>query len=559
MRIFVASLFLFASALSANIDFQTVIETNADGNIFINDYADRLTKSTSETTLFNSFQNPSSGIIWSYSVASGLTGKNTSIGNGSGQVFAGTWYGGAKMFTGTGGTGSVNWETPQPPMGTNQTWRSWATRAASSKTSDIFYSLSSWETWDDMGTPGTTSDDTLISKNFQVSKYNHSSATPEWTYNGTDYFLQGSIDDPGKVAVSDDGSVLAVTGTIADHLAVLFFSDTSSTPIMIYENSGVAYSGRQLRLTSDGTKCIFSCGAVLYRVDIATGTLEANHNLGASTDCFGISGDGSIVSYGFTSAYIAQWNGASYSVIHSFPVSGYYAGSSAISQNGNYVYFGFYKNTYLSNRIYCYDVSQSTLVMTYDYPVGGGANQDIVSWMECSQDGTRLVVGSWGCQSGGGDEIEVFDLSNPTAPVFSINAPGSVFHVTITPDGHYVSGTGKHVHANVMGSGIDLYFAEVDLLSVEEEPSQLTETITAPFATVLSNGTVMFSFGLSSASDVTLDLYSVNGSKILNIVDSYLCPGNHSFIMDTDLADGVYFFRVSADRYSVSEKFYILK
>ncbi|MBN1151295.1 hypothetical protein JXA84_08770 [candidate division WOR-3 bacterium] len=553
----VFSIVLMISSLStASVNSRTFLQITRDGV----EYVSRQENSPTADNNCIALRNPSSGVLWSYSVASGLTGKTTAIGNGASQVFAGTYYGGAKMFTGTGGSGTPVWETTQPAVGTNQYWRYWSSGAAASVNSDIFFCLSSWEVWDDMKTPGSTADDTLISENIQIDKFSHSSATPLWTFDTLNHFIQGSIDDPGKYDLTDDGSMLAIAGTIGGHLAVMFFSDTSPVPVMIYENPSVAYSPRQIRLTSDGSKCIFSCGAVLYRIDVLTGALEATHNLGASTDCFGVSGDGSIVSYGFTSAYIAQWNGVSYSVIHSFPVSGYYAGASAISENGNYVYFGFYKNTYLSNRIYCYDVSLSSLVMTYDYPTGSGSNQDVVSWMECSGDGMRLIVGSWGCQTGGGDEIEVFDISNPTAPVFSINTPGSVFDVTITPDGHYISGTGKHVHANTMGSGIDLYFAEVDLLSVEEQPRLPNNPIVSdPTLIRLHDGSVRFSFRLASPTEVTIDLYGVNGGKISNVVNSRLEAGEHSFVLDQDISHGVYFLKLSAEEFSVSEKFFVLE
>ncbi|MBN1619173.1 hypothetical protein JW890_00465 [candidate division WOR-3 bacterium] len=551
----------FTALESSSHDFASEIQILPSGCIYKitegNSYQFPETYSNSGTYIHN----PYSGIIWHYSVASGLTGKNTSIGNSADQVFAGTWYGGSKMFTGTGGFGTPVWETPQPSVGANEYWRNWASRSVSSASSDLFYSLSAWEVWDDMGTPGATGDDTLISKNFQVSRYSHSSSVPIWTWDGTGYFLQASVDEPGKTAISGDGSVLAVTGLIDGHLAVMFFSDTSSAPVMIYENPGIAYSARQVRLTSDGSTCIFSCGANLYRVEVATGNLAGTHSLGASTDCFGVSGDGSIVSYGFTSAYIAQWNGTNYGIIHSFPVSSYYAGSAVVSQNGNYAYFGFYRNDYLTNRIYCYDLTQSAIIMTYNYPIGSGTNQDIISWLDCSDDGRWLAAGSWGCQTGGGPEIQVFDNTKPTSPVFTIDTPGSVFHVDISPDGQYISSTGKHVHANTMGSGIDLYFAEIDILNVEEENNSAignngSENICAVRT---AGGMVKLSFSLPFESFVTLDIFDAAGRSLGSYINAELISGNHEIQLRLDVSDGVYFYELKTGETFSRGKFFLAK
>ena len=520
---------LISSVVGLNFHQQTVMETT-DGGSVATSVKSLVMDAGNGSYITYSPSYSTSQVLWHYSVASGLTGKNTSIGFNSTCVFAGSWYGGAKMFQGIGGSGTPEWEMTQPSVGANQYWKYWATNAVSSESSDIFYSLSSWEVWDDMNTPSNYNDDTLVSVNFQVSKYNHSSATPEWTWDGTDYFIQGSVDQPGKVAISDDGGFIAVTGIIENHLAVVVFEQNSSTPLLVYQDSNLTSDARQLRITGDGSKIIFRKSAVLYRVDVATGNLEASYSLDASTDCFGVSSDGSVIAYGFTNAYVIQWNGTSYSSLYSFPVSGYYGGAAAVNDSNDLVYFGFYKNNYLSNRIYCYNISQNNITWVYDYPTGSGGNQDIISWMDCSEDGRWLVAGSWGCQYGGGDEVEVFDCLNPTAPVFTINTPGSVFHVDISPDGGYISSTGKHVHANTMGSGIDLYFAETDALGVAEQPG--FNQGGKPVVTNYSGKEVLISFDLINTTRVSLDIYDVKGSRIATLIDQIMHPGNYEIVRE---------------------------
>lgn len=538
----------FSSLFSLPYETKTIHEFQSYGDIERIYRENPIAPYRTDNLVNTEYYFPSSNVIWHYSVASGLTGKTTAIGYNAQNVFAGTWYGGAKMFTGIGGNGTFNWETPEPEVGTNQYWKYWAAGTAASETSDIFYAGFSWEVWDNMGTPGNYTDDTLISNNFEVRKYNYSSSIPDWTYDGTGYFVQNFIDEPGKIAVSVDGSILAVTGTIDGHFALLFFSDTSSTPIQIYENNTLTGNARQIRLTTDGLKCIFRKSAILYRIDVSTGSCEATHSLGASTDCFGVSPDGSIIAYGFTTGNIITWNGSSYSPLFSFTASGYYAGSAAVCDYNNIVYFGFYRNDYLTNRIYCYDISQSNFAWVYDYPVGSGSNQDFIEWMDCSDDGRWLVVGTWGCQTGGGPEVEVFDYQNPTAPVFTIDTPGSVFHVDISPDGQYISSIGKHVHANTMGSGIDLYFAHIEESGIDEIGQDLNSPVNFvinPVITNLIDGSVVFSFTLSETAHVQLDIYDIKGSKLKTLINTEISSGNHEIVAKLNLPGGIYIYRMT--------------
>jgi len=116
----------------------------------------------------------------------------------------------------------------------------------------------------------------------------------------------------GRIACSDDGSVLAVGTRDSDSMAVVFFSDGSSTPTGVFEDDANNYYPRQVRLTADGTKCLIWCNAVAYRVDVATATLEDTFSLTHHSDAFAISPDGSILVAGYLNADVYQWNGSDY-------------------------------------------------------------------------------------------------------------------------------------------------------------------------------------------------------------------------------------------------------
>lgn len=484
-----------------------------------------------------------SSVIWQYSQADGLTQKTCPMGNGGEYVLTGGWYGGGRMFEGVLGNGEVFWQS-EPELGENEYWTSLGTGTSAADTADRYWLARVFSVWNDNGTPGYTPDDFLVSENnLQVCLFNGASSTPLWTWEGTENFQSGAVDGPGTYDCSSDGATFALGGLMNGHLAVLVFGYESPDPLLVYENEDFTYSPRQLRLTSDGAKLVFSVGATLLRVDAVSGSLEDTYDLGASTDCFGVSADGSLVAYGFTAAKLAAWNGSEYTLSWSRNATGYYAGSAAVSDDNEVVYFGFYKSTYTSNRIYRFDPAGSTPTWIYDYPAGSGAHQDIISWMDCSADGRWLAASSWGCQTGGGDEVTVLDDMNPAAPVFSINTPGSMFHVDIAPDGSLVTAAGKHVHANVFGSGTDVCMAEVTTTGLQ---SGTPETLSLAAGPNPCAGTAVFELQLPSPCQVELDVFDIAGRMVSTVYSGALGTGVHSFQYSIDGANGLYLVRARA-------------
>lgn len=495
-----------------------------------------------------------SSVLWHYSQPSGLTQKTCPMGNHGEHVFTGGWYGGGRMFLGAQGDGTVLWQS-EPELGPNEYWTLLGTGTSAASESDVYYLARTFSVWNDNGTPDDPGDDFLVSEgNVEVCAFQGSHGTPLWTWAGEGVFLTGWIDQPGKYDCSHDGSVFALGGTIDGHLAVVVFGLDSPEPLLVYENPGFTSSPRQLRLTSDGSKLIFSVGATLLRVDVASGELENTYGLGASTDCFGVSADGSMVAYGFTSARLATWDGSGYTTAWSRNVTGYYAGAATISQDNSTVYFGFYRNNYLTNRIYRFDPDSSNPVWVYDTPTGSGGHQDVVSWMKCSSDGRWLAVSSWGCEFGGGDQVIVLDDQNPEAPVFSISTPGSMWHVDISPSGDLVTAAGKHVHANVFGSGTDVYMAQVASTGTTPGPRVGLSLSVSPNP---GPGNMVFAFSLPDPGNVELCLFDLSGRLVQRIFERGMTRGSHSIPVSTRLAEGVYLARLTSGGESVSTKLMI--
>lgn len=217
-------------------------------------------------------------LLWHYVDETGCYPGMAPMGDESGYVFAGGYYEEARMFQGVTGDGSVLWSY-EPVELCKET----GTVAAAA--ADIFYSVFCWN------------------EGCNISCFNSQSDTPAWTYDAYGTIDPGWASSPGTIACSEDGSVLAVGGTVDGHLTIQFFNSSDSDPFLIYEDESTA-TGCYLRITADGSKCIFRNSTNLFRLDIATGTLEASCTIDAQGPSLGISPDGSVVAFGFTSSGI---------------------------------------------------------------------------------------------------------------------------------------------------------------------------------------------------------------------------------------------------------------
>ena len=491
-------------------------------------------------------------VIWHYSDPSGPLQKTAYISFNYENVFAGGWYSQGTLYDGYDGSGSILWRADLPEDEPDEYCQWLRTGTAASETADILYQVQTWNVYNNNGTPDNYSDDYMVSEgNTSVKLFTSSSAAPVWTYEesgGAGAFIAAWVDSPGKIDCSADGSVLAVGGMIDGHLAILFFNSSGSTPYLIYENAERIHAPRQLRLTADGSKCIFRENGRLFRVDAATGTLEDTHILEASCDCFAVSPDGSVIAYGYLNARIATWNGSNYINVLNHSVPSHYGAAAAIASDNATVYFGFRRSSNLGNRILRFDVASSTPVWTYDYPIGSGSMQDGIEWMDCSDDGRWMVAGSWGCQSGGGDEVQVFDDDIPTSPIITVDTPGSMFHVDMSADGRYVTAIGKHVHANITGAGTDLYFIQAhSLMGIEESAGSSTLHVSSVMPNpVASRFSLRISLPESGA--VSISLYDLTGRMVQELSQTYMTSGSQNLSFDTDLDTGVYLCRISVGR-----------
>ena len=130
-----------------------------------------------------------------------------------------------------------------------------------------------------------------------------------------------------------------------------------------------------------------------------------------------------------------------------------------------------------------------------------------------------------------------------------------MWYVDITPDGSYISAAGKHVHANQMGSGADVYLADCTTQGVEGgiAGSVLGLAISpnpCPGASTLG-------FTLPEAGSVNISIYDLTGRRVQQVTSGSLSQGQHSIPVSTGLPSGLYIVSMEFQGIRTAEKLLI--
>ena len=293
--------------------------------------------------------------------------------------------------------------------------------------------------------------------------------TPDWTadfggYNVTDY---------GPIAVSDDGSTIAVVasppGTDA-HL--LLFDAGSSTPLANYVATGLGFP-RYVKINADGRYTAFIALSTIVVYDRDVLGVRDEIPMGASNSALDISGDGNLIAYGWSGYKVMEWNGSSYQELWSWtPGGSYYVGKIAISADGTTIVSCWYYSSFNTLKVVVHNPGSSTPLWVYDYPQSSGTYQEVAGDVDITDDGSYFVVGSWGDIENLNPEIHIFQRDDTPHLLHTIDMPGSVFSVDISGDGLYATACGKHIHGNENGRGGDIVLIDTGL---ENDIPTLTE------------------------------------------------------------------------------------
>jgi hypothetical protein len=115
--------------------------------------------------------------------------------------------------------------------------------------------------------------------------------------------------------------------------------------------------------------------------------------------------------------------------------------------------------------------------------------------------------------------------------------------------GYYMSGAGFWQQSGAVYAGIPLVLdpGPARFWLGQNEPNPLRQS-------------AMLRFGVARTSRVVIKVYDARGREVITLVDRVLGPGYHSATVDgRDLASGVYFCRMAAERFSETHKILVLK
>jgi len=330
--------------------------------------------------------------------------------------------------------------------------------------------------------------------NVRVSLYENSS-TPVWENPVTsDWEFPIDMTSDGEYVAVGQGAIIQVFAT--------------ATQSLVWEKTTTAtISG--LKLSPDGTMIyvVENMPEGLDKSLVSAYTVGVNDPVwqtafaGAAT-AFAASGDCSKLVFCQYTGYNKMWvlNGSDGEVIYDALYKN--QNPPALSYDGKFIINGDYSGyAYLHE----FDEETGTYFEKWTYKVGGGGTSAWVVGMGISDDGSTVAIGTlvfftssydgeiytfntysneplW-VFSGCGDEVSAIDLSadgsliaaaswgplnhakpdfylfrkESSTPIFSINTPGSLNTVDISPNGNLCSLSGKAVHAREFGSGGVLY------------------------------------------------------------------------------------------------------
>lgn len=318
----------------------------------------------------------------------------------------------------------------------------------------------------------------------------------------------GNLDFDYPIDMLETGEVLAV----GDDTILKIFSPDSSDPTWLYN---LSYPIRGIQLSAMAEEVFISyynesensSAVQCYTIGDATPVWELTFPGGAGN--LVLSDDASTLiftQYGGENSFMTVMDTEAGDII--FQTVEYNQNPPAMSADGSIIVNGDYSG-YL--WVYQYDDELETYTELWHYHVNGGGTSDWIGGMAISADGSTIACGTLTFVTGGfNGQIYLFNINSPTPlwvyenagdyvidvdlsadgsvlaaagygpygitgdefflfrrqsniPVFTIDAPGSMFAVDLSADGTFCTTGGKAVHAREMGSGGNIYSIDCDL------------------------------------------------------------------------------------------------
>jgi hypothetical protein len=214
-----------------------------------------------------------------------------------------------------------------------------------------------------------------------------------------------------------------------------------------------------------------------------------------------------------------------------------------------------------------FNTPSSTPLWTRLYAAGGGPYADYLADVDLTPDGSFIAVCSNGDSLNTNPEIQVFHRGGPT-PLLTVDTPGSMFDVDVAlgpGGGVYVAACGKHVHANALGRGGDLYSLRVEGTGVEGSHGPGGSVLSLEAFPNPSGAQTTVRFRLEEPAFAQIRIYSPAGELVRTLHEGFLPAGPHAAIWDGSLESGraapsgVYLARLDASGRASTRRIVVLR
>ncbi len=396
-----------------------------------------------------------------------------------------------------------------------------------------------------------------------VSKWTGPDSIPDWTASFTGY----NVSSYGPIAVSDDGSTIAVIAAPPDSDAhLLLFDADSSTPLVNYVATGLGFP-RYVKINADGRFTAFIALATLIVFDRDSLNVRSQLSMGFSNSALDISGDGNLIAYGWPSLVLREWNGTSYQQLWSWSPGGYYLNRIAISNDGTTIVSCWYTLSFNTIKVVVHNVGSSTPLWTYDYPFSSGVLQESTYDIDITNNGTYFIVGSCGDDANLNPEVHIFQRDSTPHIYYTVDMPGSMFSVDLSSDGSYATACGKHVHANVMGHGGDIVMINTDITGIRSDDFanlQLESAHITCYPNPFKNKTDIRYQMTDNSAKAVLKIYDISGQLVKSFrITPYALRNTLSWdgtdSSNRKLGSGVYIVQLETPNYRKTQQLILLR
>ena len=294
-----------------------------------------------------------------------------------------------------------------------------------------------------------------------LAKFHPGSSIPDWVYEFPSSYQWYCL-----AAVSRDGSRVAAVAANLLRMRIVLFDPSSSDPLWEYEELIGLPSPQVLRLSDGGDRLLVSDMGFCWVID-TTSCQKIWEGDATVSYGYSMSGNGDVLATSWEIDWqdrftLWDFDGNTYQERWTYMIPGEWLYDTLeLSADGSVLVAGATNwNDLNDNCLMVFDTAEPEPLWTLEYN-GVGQIQDEISCGAVSDDGSRFVVGYWGDMDNTHQEFMAFDIDVPV-PIFTIDTPGSVYGIDLTPDGRYAAVASKVCHANRPGFGGNVYAADLE-------------------------------------------------------------------------------------------------